>query len=87
MIFSGFFASTAKEQPMNFEQVMSYIWLGQALFALIPFHIGEQLAVDIVKLVVRELDDDVVDLIFLAAGPEPDMRTEFIGVSGVIAGM
>jgi len=37
MIFTGFFASTTKAQPMTFEQVISYIWLGQVLFALIPF--------------------------------------------------
>jgi ABC-2 type transport system permease protein len=37
MIFTGFFASTTREQPMSFDQVISYIWLGQALFALIPF--------------------------------------------------
>ena len=37
MIFTGFFTSTTREQPMSFDQVISYIWLGQALFALIPF--------------------------------------------------
>lgn len=37
MIFAGFFASTTKTQPMPFEQVISYIWLGQALLVLIPF--------------------------------------------------
>ncbi len=37
MIFTGFFALTTREQPMSFDQVISYIWLGQALFALIPF--------------------------------------------------
>ena len=37
MVFSGFFASSTREQPLSFEQVISYIWLGQALFAMIPF--------------------------------------------------
>ena len=37
MIFAAFFASSTKAQPMNFEQVVTYIWLGQALLLLIPF--------------------------------------------------
>lgn len=37
MIFAGFFASTTKAQPMSFPQVISYIWLGQALLTIIPF--------------------------------------------------
>ncbi len=44
MIFTGFFASTTKEQPMSFDQVMSYIWLGQVLFALIPFRVDVEIA-------------------------------------------
>lgn len=37
MTFAAFFASSAKTQPMNFAQVVNYIWLGQALLLLIPF--------------------------------------------------
>ncbi len=44
MIFTGFFASTTREQPMSFAQVISYIWLGQALFALIPFREDREIA-------------------------------------------
>jgi ABC-2 type transport system permease protein len=44
MIFTGFFASTTKAQPLNFAQTMSYIWLGQALFALIPFREDPEIA-------------------------------------------
>ena len=44
MIFTGFFASTTKKQPMSFDQVISYIWLGQALFALIPFREDTEIA-------------------------------------------
>lgn len=36
MIFSGFFASTSRRQPMTYEQTLTYIWLGQAMFALLP---------------------------------------------------
>lgn len=44
MIFTGFFASTTKVQPMTFGQVMSYIWLGQVLFALLPFREDVEIA-------------------------------------------
>ena len=44
MIFTGFFASTTKAQPMTFEQVISYVWLGQVLFALIPFREDVEIA-------------------------------------------
>ena len=37
MIFTGFYASTTESMPFSFEQMMSYVWLGQCLFALIPF--------------------------------------------------
>lgn len=44
MIFAGFFASTTKPQPMSFEQVINYIWLGQALLLLIPFREDTEIA-------------------------------------------
>jgi ABC-2 type transport system permease protein len=34
MIFSAFFASTAHAQPMSRTDVISYVWLGQAVFYL-----------------------------------------------------
>lgn len=37
MIFAGFFASSSQAQPLTFEQVVSYVWLGQALLVLVPF--------------------------------------------------
>ncbi len=37
MVFSAFFASSTQAQPLNYDQVISYIWLGQALFAILPF--------------------------------------------------
>lgn len=36
LAFQAYYHSTTKVQPMNFEQMVSYVWLGQALFALIP---------------------------------------------------
>ncbi len=35
--FSAFFAGTARTQPLDLGQVVTYIWLGQALILLIPF--------------------------------------------------
>ena len=38
MIYGGFYASTTVAQPMSYEQVVTYIWLGQALIALLPWN-------------------------------------------------
>jgi len=37
MIFEAFFASSSHAQPMRLDETITYIWLGQALFALLPF--------------------------------------------------
>lgn len=37
MIFGAFFHSTTKPQPMSESETITYIWLGQALFALMPY--------------------------------------------------
>lgn len=44
MIFSAFYASTTTQPPLSFAQMMSYIWLGQALFALIPLREDPEIA-------------------------------------------
>lgn len=44
MIFAGFYASTTRDQPMTLEQVIVYVWLGQALFALLPWRSDAELA-------------------------------------------
>ena len=38
MIFQAFYRSTTVSQPMEVEDVTTYIWLGQAFLALIPFN-------------------------------------------------
>jgi ABC-2 type transport system permease protein len=38
MIYSAFFRSTRQPQPMSYQQTVTYIWLGQAFFALLPFN-------------------------------------------------
>jgi ABC-2 type transport system permease protein len=35
MIFQAFYASSSRPQPMNVDSVVTYVWLGQALFLLV----------------------------------------------------
>ncbi len=44
MVFAAFFASTTLVQPMTFSQVLVYIWLGQALLALLPWNVDQEIA-------------------------------------------
>lgn len=37
MIFGAFYHSTKSSQPMTYPEVVTYIWLGQALFAMLPW--------------------------------------------------
>ena len=43
MIFQAFFRSTTAEQPMELDDVLTYVWLGQALLALLPWNIDSEL--------------------------------------------
>jgi ABC-2 type transport system permease protein len=38
-VYEAFYASTERPQPMAFAEVVSYVWLVQALFALLPWNI------------------------------------------------
>lgn len=44
MIFTGFYSSTLQAQPLSYAQMISYVWLGQALFALIPLREDAEIA-------------------------------------------
>ena len=44
MVFVAFFASTSTPQPMTFAEVVVYIWLGQALLALLPWNVDAEIA-------------------------------------------
>ena len=44
MIFTGFFQSSLKTQPMTYNQVINYLWLGQALLMILPFRADRELA-------------------------------------------
>ena len=43
MIFAAFYAYTSNPQPMTLEQVITYIWLGQALLMLILWRVDPEL--------------------------------------------
>jgi ABC-2 type transport system permease protein len=39
MVFTAFFHASNHLQPMRMDQTITYIWLGQALFALLPWQV------------------------------------------------
>jgi viologen exporter family transport system permease protein len=39
MIFDGFYRSTTAAQPMTYQEVVNYVWLGQAMLTLIPYNV------------------------------------------------
>lgn len=43
MIYEGFYQSTTARQPMAFADVVSYVWLGQALLAMLPWNADAEL--------------------------------------------
>ncbi|MDA1191358.1 MAG: ABC-2 family transporter protein [Candidatus Poribacteria bacterium] len=43
MIFEAFYLSSASEQPINLADVITYIWLGQALFRFIPWDVEKDI--------------------------------------------
>lgn len=47
MVFVAFYASAVREPPMTFAEVLVYIWLGQALLALLPWNVDAEIAAQI----------------------------------------
>jgi ABC-2 type transport system permease protein len=43
MIYEAFYRSTTAPQPMTFTEVVSYVWLGQALLAMLPWNTDAEL--------------------------------------------
>ncbi len=37
MIFEAFYRSSSAPQPMRLDEVITYLWLGQAMFAMMPY--------------------------------------------------
>ncbi len=44
MIYEGFYRSSTRPQPMTADQVMTYIWLGQAMLLLAMFDVDKEVA-------------------------------------------
>ncbi len=44
MIFAAFYRASARPQPMSLPQVVDYVWLGQAMFALMPWSVDSEVA-------------------------------------------
>lgn len=43
MVFFAFYAVSDKQQPMSLAQVISYIWLGQALLGMLPWNVDKDI--------------------------------------------
>lgn len=61
MIFQAFYENSTASVPMNIDQVVSYVWLGQAFLLLIPLRVDGELAAkvrsgDIVYDLLRPID-------------------------------
>ena len=44
MIYDGFYRSTSLPQPMTYQQVVSYVWLSQAMLLLVMLHVEPEIA-------------------------------------------
>jgi ABC-2 type transport system permease protein len=56
MVYEAFYRSTSVSQPMTMSQVRSYVWLGQAFLAMLPWNVeGEQRALVRTGAVAYEL--------------------------------
>ena len=44
MIFTAFYRSSIAEQPMSLEEIVTYVWLGQAFFAGLPHNVDREIA-------------------------------------------
>jgi ABC-2 type transport system permease protein len=42
MTYESFYGSTKQTQPISFAQIVSYVWLGQALLALLPWNVDSE---------------------------------------------
>jgi ABC-2 type transport system permease protein len=44
MVLAAFYAVASAEPPMSMTQIVAYVWLGQALFALLPWNVDPEIA-------------------------------------------
>ena len=45
MVFQAFYRSSTAHQPMSLAQSITYIWLGQAMLAMLPWNVDREIAV------------------------------------------
>ena len=43
MIFKAFYLSTTDSQPMELDDVITYVWLGQAFLVFIPWNVDREI--------------------------------------------
>ncbi|MGQ9629986.1 MAG: ABC transporter permease [bacterium] len=43
MIFDAFYRSTSSLQPMSYPDVVTYVWLGQAMLAMLPWNVDTEI--------------------------------------------
>ena len=56
MILTAFYASSTKSQPMTLQEAITFIWIGQMLFLLLPWNIDKDIEAQIKSgVVVYEL--------------------------------
>ena len=61
MVMMAFFTLSSEEQPISLAQVVSYIWLGQALLGMLPWNVDKEIEAmilngDVSYELVRPLD-------------------------------
>ena len=49
MIFDAFYRSSTASQPMSYPEVVTYVWLGQVMFGMLPFNLDQD-----VRTMVRD---------------------------------
>ena len=47
MIFEGFYAAALTPAPLSFDQVVTYVWLGQAFFRMIPWSADQEIVLKV----------------------------------------
>ncbi len=43
MIFRAFYAASTADMPMSYQEVVNYVWLGQAMLLMLPWSIDQEL--------------------------------------------
>lgn len=44
MVFAAFYSASRQALPMSMAEIVDYVWLGQAIFSILPWSVDEELA-------------------------------------------